>query len=112
MEAETSSRSLPSPALLRELLDYNPHTGDLTWRPRAGKWASRWNKRYAGQRAGTVTPDGYVMIKVHSRNIPAHSAIAAILTGEWLPRVRHQNGDRADNRMMNLSVRALPARRR
>ena len=31
-------------AALRQLLRYDPETGDLFWMPRTGKWSSRWNK--------------------------------------------------------------------
>ena len=95
-------RSLPSSDDLRALLDYDPRSGLLTWKPRAGKWSSRWNKRYAGRPAGTLTADGYVMIKVGNQNIPAHRAIWAMLSGVWPTIVRHGNGDPADNRKANL----------
>lgn len=96
------SRSLPSSDYLRALLDYDSKTGLLTWKPRTGKWSSRWNKRHAGRLAGTLTSDGYVMIKIGHQNIAAHRAIWAMLSGTWPSMVRHSNGDPADNRKANL----------
>lgn len=47
-----AKKPLPTQETLRQLLDYDPQTGALTWKPRTGKWSSRWNKRYAGKIAG------------------------------------------------------------
>jgi hypothetical protein len=84
------------------MLDYSPATGALIWKPRAGKWSGRWNKRYAGQRAGTIAADGSIVIKVLDRNIPAHRLAWAMYVGAWPARVWHRNGAKTDNRARNL----------
>lgn len=88
--------------LLRELLSYDAATGMLTWKPRTGKRAERWNKRREWQPAGTVRAGGSVVIKVHDQNILAHRAIFAMQVGKWPGRVWHINECRADNRKKNL----------
>jgi hypothetical protein len=97
-----AKRSLPAPDRLCELLDYNSATGALIWKPRTGKWSSRWNRRYAGQRAGTITADGSIVVKVFDQNIPAHRLAWAMCVGAWPARVWHRNGAKTDNRAKNL----------
>lgn len=40
---------IPTPEILRQLLDYRPETGKLFWREREGN--ARWNTGYAGKEA-------------------------------------------------------------
>jgi hypothetical protein len=96
---------------VRELLDYDPETGALTWRERGRKWfksdhdQTRWNARFSGGRAGSAPKKkrGYVYVRSPGRIHKAHRVIWLWMTGEW-PRdqVDHINHDRADNRWCNL----------
>lgn len=97
-----AQKPLPSPELLRELLDYDPETGVLTWKRRIGKRAGSFNLRYAGTRAGTLRSDGYIAVKVRNVIYAAHRIIWAMVHGEWPECVRHRNRDDADNRLSNL----------
>lgn len=81
----------------RELLSYDPETGELSWVPGA---AGSLNRRGI---AGGPHPGGYWMVKVGGRNYSAHRLAWLIQTGEWpLHQVDHINRSRADNRWCNL----------
>lgn len=95
-------RAPPSIERLRQLLAYNRKTGVLTWRERTGKYSTRWNKRFAGVEAGTVTPEGYRVVKVDGINIGTHRIIIALVRGFWPDLVDHRDGDGLNNRYRNL----------
>lgn len=110
-----ADRELPSPTLLRQLLDYNPETGKLVWRERlpvhftdgaysAVRCCKSWNRVNAGNQAFThIMGIGYAQGSVNGRLLLAHRVIWAIVTGEW-PQgdIDHINGNRSDNRWANL----------
>lgn len=95
---------------LRELISYNPKTGELTWlhRPRhlftSDKEFKRWNKRYAGKPALAANHNsGYLQGCVNKKPILAHRAAWSIHYGKPAPKeIDHENGDRKDNRIKNL----------
>lgn len=100
-----------APEVLRELLDYDPETGVLTWRWRDQAWSSclrehmRWNATWAGKEAGRINIYGYRLVKVLGQQKRAHCVIWAMVHDSWIPDgyfVDHINGDRADNRLENL----------
>ena len=108
-----ATRELPSPELLRKLLDYNPETGELIWKSRdcgmfasptrAPRMSAIWNKRKAGKRAASPTKWGYMRLKVLNADYQAHRVAWAIHYGEWPSDcIDHINHDRADNRIANL----------
>ena len=112
----TKKRKLPSPRVLRRLLDYNPETGELRWKERpvwmfanthlGGRFASRkqWNTRYANRPAFTSVNDaGYFYGRVFKSGHRAHRIIWALHYGEHpVGEIDHINGDRKDNRISNL----------
>lgn len=81
---------------LREMLDYNPETGRLTWRER--------DRNLTGVEAGGIDPGhGYRRIKVGPKYELGHRVAIALTTGKWpSDEVDHINGDRSDNRLCNL----------
>lgn len=95
-------------ALVRELLDYDPETGVLTWRERDRKWFKTdrawksWNTRYAWETAGCLTAHGYVSLAVFGKFYMAHRLAYLWMTGAWPEEVDHENHNRADNRWANL----------
>ena len=79
-----------------ETIKYDPGTGIFTW-------AIGRRGCSLGARAGSVTADGYLVIKLGRTPIRAHRLAWRISTGEWPDRaIDHINGDRLDNRIANL----------
>lgn len=109
-----ASKALPSQDVLRQLLDYDPETGALTWKARdvslfkVGKQpveqsAATWNTRYAGRPAlSTIDPNGYYFGPVLDVQYRAHRVIWKWVTGEDPQFIDHINGLRRDNRIENL----------
>lgn len=104
-----------SPEVLRELLRYEPDTGKLFWLERDVDWftdgkhpaerrANIWNARYAGKEAFTAcNSEGYRFGKVLNDPYKSHRVAWAVFRGEWPPEeIDHINGDRGDNRIVNL----------
>lgn len=109
-----------TPELLRQLLEHNPETGLMYWKPRSvdlfadstcnggtrtADWSCRrWNTRYANTEAlASIDTLGYKAGRINNIGLRAHRVIWALHYGEW-PKyvVDHINGDRTDNRIANL----------
>lgn len=82
---------------LKELLHYNEETGVFTWKVRCGARA------LAGNTAGSKTSEGYSGIHVKGKSYLSHR-LAWVYTYGYFPKeeVDHINGDRSDNRILNL----------
>ena len=104
--------------IVRELLDYNPDTGDLFWKERPLKYfksersARRWNTTYAGKKA-FITKDKedsskHVRISrkvgsIFDKSYYAHRIIWLHYYGCWpKDQIDHINHDATDNRIINL----------
>jgi hypothetical protein len=89
-------------ARLRELLRYDPHTGEF-------RWLERRNGRVrADAIAGTLADNGYRLITLDFRQYRAHQLAWFYMTGEWCPQViDHRDGDTANNRWKNLRSATL-----
>jgi hypothetical protein len=78
---------------LRKLISYDPETGQFVRLVKKHGWASN----------GSVNARGYRLISVGGMRPAAHRLAWALHFGEW-PKgeIDHINGDRDDNRLVNL----------
>lgn len=85
---------------LREVIIYNPDTGEFRWRiSRPGC--------SAGRLAGTIKPEGYRQIEIDGRLYRGARLAVLYMTGEWPPAgklVDHRNGVRDNDRWKNLRI--------
>ena len=102
--------------IVRELLHYNPNTGDLFWKERPLKYfknevdARKWNHRNAGKKAFTCTIRNkkYDTLKskqgsIFNKKYYAHRIIWLYYYGRWPKhQIDHINHDATDNRIINL----------
>lgn len=96
-------------ARARELFNYDPETGVLTWRQRPMSDFSddahgrTWNTRFAGLPAKYQRSDGYRLVTVDYRRYLQHRLVWVYVYGN-LPcgEIDHINGDPSDNRIANL----------
>ena len=106
-------KPLPSQEVLRQLLDYVPETGKLYWKERpfsmfrdgaqsAQHNAAIWNAKNAGREACSSTANGYLETSLHRTPVLAHRVIWKMVTGEDAQSVDHIDGDKSNNRFVNL----------
>lgn len=82
---------------IRNLLDYNPETGELRWRNNMN------GNAMAGSVAGSPQSAGYISIRIDSRPYLAHRLAWLHVHGEWpANQIDHVNGVRYDNRLVNI----------
>jgi HNH endonuclease len=90
-------------ARLRELLHYDPESGEFRWRKRPR------NSVHIGDVAGCITPAAYRRIRIRGRAYFAHQLAWFYMTGHWgQPSIDHRDGDPTNNRWGNLR-RATPS---
>lgn len=112
VEGAEGSFKRPAPCAeeVRRLLRYDPDSGKLFWliRPRDlcpndAAWKT-FNKTFAGKEAfKSRDGQGYLNGSIYDRKFFAHRVIWLLQTGAWpTGDIDHINGDRADNRWVNL----------
>lgn len=91
---------LPPVDRLRELFNYDPEEGLLTWK------VARANRCKPGDEAGTVGPDGYVRVTVDGHRMMAQDICAALHTGQWHADHLYVflRGNRDDLRINNMQL--------
>jgi len=92
------TKPLPPLSRIQELLNYDPLTGEFTWKITRGP-------KPAGSNAGQRWVD-YVRIKIDGKSYQAHRIAWLLLTGEdpidWL--VDHKDLNKQNNRADNLQL--------
>lgn len=109
------NKALPPSIYLRECLEYDEVSGNLTWKYRpfyhfkgGGEAAmrsnaARWNTRFAGKAAFTYTmKNGYRQGSLDGVSYLAHRIIFKLVHGFDPELIDHQNGIRCDNSIANL----------
>lgn len=81
---------------LKQRLDYNPDTGIFVWRKNT-------QIRFAGKVAGSIHANGYIVININGKILPAHRLAFLYMKG-YFPEndCDHINRIRDDNRWSNL----------
>lgn len=102
-------RNLPDQDTLKELLNYDPDTGQLTWKARSERWfsskraAAIWNTRFPGKPAlSTVGNDGRRQGYLLWQMTKAHRVIWKMVHGTEPQIIDHIDGDPGNNRLANL----------
>src|SRR4051812_12227613 len=102
-----------SPDHLRDLIEYDPQTGDLRWKSRPLESFGRerigkaWNARRAGKPAlaYSYADDARRVGNIAGKQVFAHRVALAIYHGQW-PEwgIDHIDGDPGNNRISNLRL--------
>jgi hypothetical protein len=110
---------------LKALISLDAETGLLTWNRREPesfktkvpgydrRASSRWNTMIAGTEALRGDCNGYKRGLIDSQGFNAHRVVWALHYGEWCnTNIDHINGDKTDNRPVNLRAAAHEANSR
>lgn len=95
--------------ILKQLINYNPNTGIVTWKYRNRKWFScdfsykAWNIKNANKICNSKTKDGYGRISVLNKIYKLHRIIFLYMTGKFPEfQIDHIDHDKGNNKWNNL----------
>ena len=111
-------KALPSQALVRQLLHYDPESGIFTRRPRPrdmfpdDRAFNHWNATYRERPPGSLNWFGYLMIYLPGSTYRAHRLAWLYVHGEPVPDViDHADGNPLNNRISNLRAATFAGNR-
>ncbi len=90
-------------------LQYDQNTGSMTWR--ANPYAGDWHKaRWAGKPAfASLHTTGFLVGKLDGKVYRADRIAWLMRHHEWRTDIYHRNGNKLDNRIINLCAYGLRA---
>lgn len=98
-EVNRSAESTLTAETVRQLLDYDIHTGLFRWKTGTHP---NW-RRKVGAVAGGIRKSGYVTIQIYGRNYFAHRLAWLYVNGEWPANIiDHIDNCRSNNAFLNL----------
>lgn len=105
-----ATKPLPSPEVLRQLLRYEPETGNFLWRYRehwmftSRRSANSWNAKHSGKPALIMVNDkGYRSGRVLGTLCAAHRVAWAMTHDRWpVGDIDHIDGNPSNNKISNL----------
>jgi hypothetical protein len=115
------TKPIIDPSLLCKLLRYDPDSGKLFWLSRPEHMFSKrrtflqFNTCFANTEAFTaIDGRGYRSGRIWDKTYHGHRVAWAVWSGEWPDVIDHINGDRSDNRIINMRnvTKAENARRK
>lgn len=92
----------PSLETIHKYFRYDIETGKFYWKKIIRAYGWKIINARIGDEAGSYHPKQGVMLMVNGERWLAHRIVWYIHTGEWGPRLSHKNGDKTDNRYVNL----------
>ncbi len=110
----TATKTLPDSSFLNDLLEYDPASGKLFWKPRPASMfsaqrttpeikAMTWNRQWVGKEAlCSLSAGGYLKGCLCGQHVMAHRVIWKMVFGVDAEQIDHINGCRTDNRIVNL----------
>ena len=95
--------------LLRDIIKYNPETGELIWKERSDDFPASitsiraFNTKNANKPIYQEQHRGYLRVCLFGKNYKSHRVAWAIYYGYWPDdQIDHIDGDRSNNRIENL----------